>query len=75
MDLAVRQIEERKCPGDALGDIWIAAGRVAVHPIKAHEFVFYHEVIPPTQWRKWLTGDSTGGEAINRIDEDSRGAR
>ncbi len=53
-DLIIRRVEERKCPGDALGDLRIAAGREAIQDIKAGEFVYYNQVIPPAQWSSWL---------------------
>lgn len=55
-DIASDQIKEMNCPGDAVGDIWVVLGRKAAHTIKANEYIYYHEVIPPAEWRKWLEG-------------------
>ncbi len=55
-NLRVEQIRESRCPSDAVGDIWIASGRVTSQPIKAGEIVYYHQVIPSVQWTQWLEG-------------------
>jgi len=55
-DLITDQIKEMNCPGDAVGDIWVVLGRKTAHTIKANEYIYYHEVIPPAEWRKWLEG-------------------
>ncbi|MFA6208885.1 MAG: SAF domain-containing protein [Candidatus Obscuribacterales bacterium] len=55
-DIVSDQIKEKNCPGSSVGDIWVVLGRKAAHTIKANEYIYYHEVIPPAEWRKWLEG-------------------
>lgn len=55
-DLVTAKTKEENCPGDAVGDLWVVAGRKAIHSIKAHEYVTYQDTIPPSEWRKWLQG-------------------
>lgn len=56
-DLVTAKIKEKNCPGDAVGDLWVVEGRKAIHPIKASEYIYYHDAIPPAEWRKWLQGE------------------
>lgn len=56
VDLVTDQIKEVNCPGDSVGDLWVVEGRKAIHPIKASEFIYFHDAIPPAEWRKWLQG-------------------
>ena len=60
-DFKALEIEELKLPGQAVGDIWIVLGRKAVIPIRARDYIFYHEVIPFASGaaRAWETNIGT----------------
>lgn len=55
-DFVVVKVKENNCPADAVGDLWVVVGREAIHSIRAHENVYFHDIIPAAQWRQWLKG-------------------
>ncbi len=61
---AIERIKVKHCPGEALGDLWIAIGRKAIHPIQAGEFLCYSYVIPN------MFEPERGTDQVNKIQDN-----